>query len=406
MSQAKPFVVPEGVTFNIEEDGLTIANQGDVVLHTTFGRPIKSVVSHEGSVTIHGDAKGGSIQAGTDVEIHGAASLASVRATGNVNITGNVQAGTIRGENVRIGGTVVAARGIQGERSVTIGDGKVTVDAILAPEVNVSQATVGRVTVIESHNELGPNGLKGCFRLADYAEMFGDPATFLEERGLNAIGGTPPAPSKTASTPAVASAKAPLPVSVIPVERAIERPIRENVEQPIEPAARRRPTLAEAVSIEESRVIIPPDDIEVDEDDEPIVVEEDKPASVAVPAAPAQEAARSTPAIDPFADLAEAAAAAPAPAAAPVPPAGPEHPMHKTLAETVAKIIECYAGGEIPPAVERLHTMVEARQYDQVRADITNIWSELLKFHQKKGLRIQHTVTTTFNSVNSLIKKM
>lgn len=403
MSQAKPFVVPEGVTFNIEEDGLTIANQGDVVLHTTFGRAIKSVTSHEGSVTIHGDASGGAISAGTDVEIHGASTLTTVRAGGSVTITGNVQAGTIRGESVRIGGNVVTARGIQGEKSVTIGDGKVTVDAILAPEVHVAAGTVGRVTVIECHNELGPNGLKGCFRLADYAEMFGDPAAFLEDRGLNAIGGT--APAAKAQPKAAAPKPTPPPAPVVPVERAIERPIRETVEQPVEPTPRRRPTLSEAVSIEESRVIIPPDAAE-EEDDDPIVVEEDKPAEAP---APVMVAIPPAPAADPFADIvvtpAPAAEPPPAPAKPPAPAAG-DHPQHQTLADTVAKIIECYAGGEIPPAVERLNTMVEARQYDQVRADITNIWSELLKFHQKKGMRIQHQVTTTFNSVNSLIKKM
>ncbi|MBM4367975.1 MAG: hypothetical protein FJ102_17310, partial [Deltaproteobacteria bacterium] len=83
-----------------------------------------------------------------------------------------------------------------------------------------------------------------------------------------------------------------------------------------------------------------------------------------------------------------------------------EHPMHAQLAETVQKIVDCYANQELPPAVEKLRDLVAGRNYTQVRAEITNIWSELLKFHQKKGMRIAHQVTSTFNSVNSMVKKM
>ena len=80
--------------------------------------------------------------------------------------------------------------------------------------------------------------------------------------------------------------------------------------------------------------------------------------------------------------------------------------MHDQLAHTVQRIVDCYAEAELPPAVERLRALVESRSYAEVRAEITNIWSELLKYHQKKGIRIHHQVTTTFNAVNSLVKKM
>jgi hypothetical protein len=100
-----------------------------------------------------------------------------------------------------------------------------------------------------------------------------------------------------------------------------------------------------------------------------------------------------------------------APAAEPIPTDDPlagaaEHPMHAQLAQTVSRIVDCYADAELPPAVERLRSLVEARSYSVVRAEITNIWSDLLKYHQKKGIRIHHQVTTTFNAVNSLVKKM
>jgi hypothetical protein len=83
-----------------------------------------------------------------------------------------------------------------------------------------------------------------------------------------------------------------------------------------------------------------------------------------------------------------------------------EHPLHASLAETVQRMVDCYGQGEVPPAVLRLSEMTSERRYEQIRAEITNIWSELLKFHRKKGLRIQNQVTTTFNLVNGLVKKM
>ena len=84
----------------------------------------------------------------------------------------------------------------------------------------------------------------------------------------------------------------------------------------------------------------------------------------------------------------------------------PEHPLHPQLMDAVSKILECYGGAEVPPAVIHLRTLIDTHEYDQVRAEITTIWSDLLKFHQKKGMRIQHQVTTTFNTINSLVKKM
>ena len=87
-------------------------------------------------------------------------------------------------------------------------------------------------------------------------------------------------------------------------------------------------------------------------------------------------------------------------------PAVQEHPLHKQLVEAVTKITESYADAEVPPAVTHLMSLIQNRSYEQVRAEITTIWSDLLKYHQKKGLRIQHQVTTTFNTINSLVKKM
>lgn len=448
MAKAQAFVVPADVVFQIDDDGVIIENRGDIELHTTFGRSLARIVSGEGSVTVHGNVQAGLIQAAGGVQIGGSLTAARVQAGGAVSlggaakvdhlqagagvdvagaltaeelhaggdvsvkggltagraqsggslnvqgpararelratgelgvkgdtaapviagggavrlggaveadtidsggtieIKGELRATTVRGDVVELRGGSVSAKGLQGERSVSIGDARVAVDAIVAPEVHLAPKTAGRIMVVECINELGPNAIKGGFRLSDYAEMFGDPSRFLAERGLSAPGDAPPAAAVTLSPPAP---PAPLP----------------------EPEPEVIPIAAVEIEMDADPATPPPMPA-------PIVVEKERPAPASV--------------------FVEA-----------VPENGhgaPEHPMHRQLADTVQKIVESYNNSELPPAVERLRGLVDARQYELIRAEITNIWSELLKFHQKKGLRIQHQVTTTFNSVNSLVKKM
>lgn len=403
MEKPPAFVVPAGVVFQITDDGVHIENQGDIVLHTDFGRTLTRVVSHGGSVELHGSATAGTlsahggvtvtgaltaeqVEAGGDVQIGGAgavrklvaggalsiggaasgshhegasvqvggdAHVDQVRGAGAVQIAGAFGGGTVRGGDVQLGGAVTA-RGIQGARSVRIGAGKVQIDAVIAPEVHLDARTSGRITVVESQNEVGPNAVKGGFRLADYEEMFGNPEQFLADRGLHTLDGSAPPPAAPAPTKKARSEPPPPP-------------------PPPEPA----PVVAEPAP-----VAPPPDPV----DDAPTVVT-DAPAPTPTPVQMEIDEVEEEPS---------------APAGTTV----PEHPLHPQLMDAVTKILDCYGGAEVPPAVLHLRTLIDTHEYDQVRAEITTIWSDLLKFHQKKGMRIQHQVTTTFNTINSLVKKM
>ena len=104
MEKSPAFVVPAGVTFQINEDGVVIHNQGDIVLHTSFGRPLSSVVSAEGSVEIHAPATAGTISARQGVTVHGDLTAQEVQAGGAVHIAGNGDVRTIRGGSVKVGG--------------------------------------------------------------------------------------------------------------------------------------------------------------------------------------------------------------------------------------------------------------------------------------------------------------
>ncbi|MFZ5477181.1 MAG: hypothetical protein ACOZNI_10440 [Myxococcota bacterium] len=395
MSKAQPFVVPEGVVFVVADDGVVIENRGDILLHTNFGRPLKSIVSHEGSVeihadihggtisaahnvalhghaeaarihagghvSVHGDAKASDIESGGAVELHGAATVDRVNAGGAVTIAGVVQAGTVRGDTIHLKGGTIAAKGLQGARAVHIGAAKLTVDAVIAPEVHVDAQTAGRVTVIECQNELGPNAIKGGFRLADYAEMFGDPKAFLTERGLNALGDAPPpAPAAPAQTHIPASP------TLAPSHTQPPPPAKAKKEKPAPEPSSEGPLEIIEPSPVPSQAPPPSEEVQMEMDDEPVSE----------------------------------------PAGTPVMANVPEHPLHKQLVDAVSKIAECYADAELPPAVSHLRGLIDTRNYDKVRGEITTIWSDLLKFHQKKGMRIQHQVTTTFNTINTLVKKM
>ena len=427
MEKSQPFVIPAGVTFHVGDAGLIIENAGDVVLHTTFGRPLARVVSLEGDVVLHGAVSAGALSAGGSVRVNGSLTADSVQAVGAIAVSGEatvgaarsggdlvvggalvaesldvgggltgggdvrasdikagndvsvrgalsarrgtfagsasvtggltsdilsvvglvsvggvVSVGTVRAGDIDFSGEMVTARGLQARNSIHIGPGRVQIDAMIASEVRVDARTSGRATIIESQNDLGTNSIKGGFRLADYAEMFGDPAAYLSDRGLTAPGdaGAAPAPSP-----------APAP-QFAPVGRA--EPVAEPVAAVVYATEVSVPVVVEAVSA---------DDADLDEA-EPELVEVE-------PVSPAES-----------------------------------HPLHDELVDAVEKIIERYAETERPPAVDHLRALILRQAYDEVRAEITTIWSDLVKFHQKRGLRIQHQVTTTFNTINTLVKKM
>ena len=50
---------------------------------------------------------------------------------------------------------------------------------LIAPAVNLSTNAVGRITVVESHNELGATKVKGCLSLADLEELFDGSEGFI-----------------------------------------------------------------------------------------------------------------------------------------------------------------------------------------------------------------------------------
>jgi len=87
-------------------------------------------------------------------------------------------------------------------------------------------------------------------------------------------------------------------------------------------------------------------------------------------------------------------------------PVKPKSPFHKELMDAVGVVVAAYKGAELPPTIRELKTLIDAAAFQKASGEITDIWEGLLKYHQKTGVRLQHQVTTTFNKINTLLRKL
>ena len=378
----------------VELDGLEVGGDLDV----------------DGDLHVNRLHVGGAIHVGGNTVLGGDLEFDVLDLPGTVHLRGDLHGKLLRGDVIHLEGAAVNVRGIQARTRLVLGACKLTVDAIVAPEVVASAQTSGRASVIETRSELGRLQVKGCLSLADYAEMFGSPESFLAERGLVALDGAPVAAAAAPEVHVAAPAEAP----AVEAEPATIEP----EPAPVEPEPAPVEAAAPAVSEAEATAADPLEAGEAGEEEaqaaedaaDVVSVNVGRPVIAEPEPAPVVEAVVTEESVPDYAPIVVesipmAVAADPLAADDPM-AAAAEHPMHPQLASTVQRIVDCYQDAELPPAVDRLRTLVDERRYSDVRAEITNIWSELLKYHQKKGIRIHHQVTTTFNSVNSLVKKM
>lgn len=397
-----------------------------------------------GGVSLSGAFTLGSVASGGDIRLDGAGSTASLSSQGSVELSGNQQhqelsaAGTlslsgtqeaqlIRGGVVKIGAGSLNAKGIEGRRQVVLGPAKLGVEAVIAPEVNVDAGTTGRVNVVESNNELGPNGLKGGFRLSEYAEFTGvDPDAFLKERGVRSLAELAEAPepeiaeSSADDSPEQSNAASTLPGDAI---EAIEEP------QVVE--------VLEAVEVVEAVEAVEADEAELEQPtggamQVQVAAEPEAEEIELLAAAPADEDAHAPAAvsINPIneqrpiqvtpmevATQASSLSSDSSPTVVEIddeddellePDNGPQvsPEVREALNSAVLAVSASYAGVEEPEAVGWLRNLVHGEDYVGLRDEITAIWKDLIQHHQQRGKRIPHKVTATFNRINSIVRKL
>ena len=78
--------------------------------------------------------------------------------------------------------------------------------------------------------------------------------------------------------------------------------------------------------------------------------------------------------------------------------------LHAQLSDALNRITSCYAGGDLPPAVEELSHLIQQNDYATLRANITEVWNGLLGFHQQRGIRPNPQVTHAFNVIHNLVQ--
>ena len=81
---------------------------------------------------------------------------------------------------------------------------------LIAPAVNLSTNAVGRITVVESHNELGATKVKGCLSLADLEELFDGSEGFIRGWEITPLHKTTSRKATKAKAPAKKAAPRPL----------------------------------------------------------------------------------------------------------------------------------------------------------------------------------------------------
>jgi len=453
VAETDKLVIPAGVRFEIQESGVAIEYAGDILLQGDHEKPVAHVVSTEGSVEIQGNMQVGAITSHTgSVAVSGEVQVDRISAKETVQLSGRVRANHIDANQVevlegelsasrieaRVGidlkGNIMAnhvgaptvvvsegrlqAKAIEAAKGVDLGAAELHVDIILAPTVTVDPHTRGRVAVIESQNDLGPNGLRGAFRLDEFAEFTSqDPEAFLAERGVKGLGTIPdvapvlaepsaprvaaapsPAPEpepEPEPEPAPAPAPAPEPVAELapaPAPEPTPEPAPAPAPEPVpEPVAKTPPPATADLTAhlgggEISSTAASPEPVRIAVDEEaPPAEPVSNVVSVQVDDPPVPE---------------------PEPAAVTNGEIAYVSPIHRELCETVDRIVEAYVDAETPPAVTELKEMIVAAHFEQVRGEITNIWNNLLKYHQRTGTRLQHQVTTTFNTINTLVRKL
>ncbi|HHO54135.1 MAG TPA: hypothetical protein ENK18_25510, partial [Deltaproteobacteria bacterium] len=185
MSTRPRFILPTELKLKLTPEGIDIEYDGDVELEQDLGQSLHKVIA-SGDLTVKLQRVTGSLQCGGTLRIHG-----------------EIDAEHIHGREVVLGRQKVRCTSISANERITVGAASLTVDAIIAPEINLDPKASGRVTVIESDNDRGATKIKGGFSVSDYDDMFGNADEFLAQRGLQRLGEAGPAPGRAVISSAV-----------------------------------------------------------------------------------------------------------------------------------------------------------------------------------------------------------
>ncbi|MFT5683384.1 MAG: hypothetical protein ACI8RZ_004315, partial [Myxococcota bacterium] len=179
------------ITGDTEAD--TLSSGGDL---TIGGATKVDFISTDGgnisltAVTAKAIASGGDLTVSGDLEVDEA-----IATSGHLLAAGSVSAKLLRASTIALSGNSITVSAIQGLSNIAISGGQIRADILIAPNVQLSPGVSGKITVVETHGELGPSSVKGCLSLADLEEFGVDTSNYLTDRKLSPLGEPGEAPA-------------------------------------------------------------------------------------------------------------------------------------------------------------------------------------------------------------------
>ena len=354
-------VFPAGLILRLEADGAVLGNRGDVIiegdLSSSLGK-IKHVFSDGGSLTIAGDF-----------------GAQRIEASGEIILEGNVKAKRIKGDTVRLGGGTVISQVILADREVELACKSVKADVVMAPQVNFGADTKGRVVAVECDNDLGPSKVRGRLSLADYVDIVSDASNVLESNDI-------PIPESADEDEEDDEDEEPEELAMAPPDDEDEGPEMD--------------TVAAAADDDD-------EDEEAEEGDED---EEDVSQDLEMESAESEDGGNEPP---PGADLPSMEMFVAQDEDDTGVPGLSDDEVDRLIGQisgALDKIQDSYTSGEAPPPVVFLRSLIDERRLTYIKAQINSIWSDLLKYHQKKGLYISNAVTHQFQQIQMAMRKI
>lgn len=347
MSQSvnnQALVIPSGIQIQAEGDAFNIGNQGDVVLRGQVSFPLRRLFSENGSIVL---------------ESQEPLTLTRVEApNGDIRLKGNLTVQTLVAKRVAFLGGNLTVRQVVAQEEVYLSGDTLQADMVLAPRVDIDARLRGRATVLESKNDIGPNMLKGGFRLDEYLEIFPSGRELLEQY--------PDVKARLEGWPEVA----------VPGESTLLADMKAQEAGATAPAApkaadaassRRRETSNEPIEISSAEL----------EGDNSSAHEKEETGNWTEAAAPL--VAKAGVSID---------------------------ELYQHLSDSFLRIIGSYSDIRLPPPLATLEVLIEERQFDAMKEQLTGLWNDLLKYHKKEGLQIASTVTQNIQEMRRQLARL
>ena len=317
-----------------------------------------AVLGNRGDVVIEGDLSSslGKIKHvfsdGGSLTVAGDFGAQRIEATGEILLEGNVKAKRIKGGTVKLSGGKVVSQVILADQEVELASRSVKADVVMAPQVTFGGDTKGRVVAVECDNDLGPSKVRGRLSLADYVDIVSD-------------------------------AEAVLTANDIPIPEISDDDEDDEDEEP-----------------EELAMAPPDDDEEAPELDTMAEADGDDEEDVSRDLGGEPPPGADLPSMEMLASEAEDETGVPGMSDDEV------DALIAQVSGALDKIEESYTSGDTPPPVVFLRSLIDEQRMVYLKSQINSIWSDLLKYHQKKGLYISNAVTHQFQQIQMAMRKI